>query len=70
MALTYLALNVAIGGIILYALRVFMNSLAWSKKYKLPPRIPGIPVFGNTFQIPPIQQGPWAKDLADKHGEM
>ncbi|KAI1623907.1 cytochrome P450 [Exophiala viscosa] len=45
-------------------------SIIWNRKYKLPPRVPGIPFFGNTFQIPPTQQGPWAKDLAEKYGEM
>ncbi|RMJ23696.1 Cytochrome P450 [Aspergillus sp. HF37] len=46
------------------------NSYQWHTKYKLPPQVPGIPVFGNTFQIPALQQGPWAKDLAEKYGEM
>ncbi|KAG7054384.1 cytochrome P450 [Colletotrichum scovillei] len=40
------------------------------KGFKLPPQVPGIPVFGNTFQIPALQQGPWAKKLAEKYGEM
>lgn len=41
------------------------------KKYKLPPLVPGgVPLFGNAFQIPALQQGPWAKKLAEKHGEM
>lgn len=39
-------------------------------KYRLPPQVPGLPIFGNTFQIPAVQQGPWAKDLAEKYGEM
>jgi len=40
------------------------------QKYKLPPRIPGVPIFGNSFQVPAIQQGPWAQKLAEKYGEM
>ena len=40
------------------------------QKYKLPPLVPGIPIFGNSFQVPPTQQGPWAKQLAEKYGEM
>ncbi|PSK59461.1 3-hydroxyphenylacetate 6-hydroxylase [Elsinoe australis] len=39
-------------------------------KYKLPPRVPGVPIFGNSFQVPPKQQGPWAKKLAEQYGEM
>lgn len=41
-----------------------------NSRYKLPPHVPGVPVFGNTFQVPPVQQGPWAKNLAEKYGEM
>lgn len=56
-------------------LAVILSSVyAWSQfgqaSYKLPPTVPGIPVFGNTFQIPAVQQGPWAKRLAEKYGEM
>lgn len=41
-----------------------------NSKYKLPPQVPGVPVFGNALQVPPSQQGQWAKELADKYGEM
>ncbi|UPK94134.1 hypothetical protein LCI18_005069 [Fusarium solani-melongenae] len=41
-----------------------------NSRYKLPPKVPGVPVFGNSFQVPPIQQGPWAKNLAEKYGEI
>jgi len=42
----------------------------YNKKYKLPVSIPGIPIFGNSFQLPPLQQGPWAKKKAEEYGEM
>ena len=42
----------------------------FNKKYKLPPRIPGIPVFGNTLQLPPLKQGLWGVEMAKKYGEM
>lgn len=47
-----------------------LQNIRRGKKYKLPPRVPGIPFFGNAFQIPALQQGPWAKELAQKYGEM
>lgn len=47
-----------------------LRKIRHGKKYKLPPRVPGVPIFGNTFQIPALQQGPWAKGLAEKYGEM
>lgn len=46
------------------------HTLQQRKKYKLPPLVPGVPIFGNSFQVPAKQQGPWAKVLAEKHGEM
>ena len=48
----------------------FWQSSVRKGKYKLPPLVPGAPLFGNTFQVPLIQQGPWAKKLAEKYGEM
>jgi hypothetical protein len=48
----------------------FIGDYIKSSKYKLPPRVPGPPILGNTFQIPSKQQGPWAKELAEKYGEM
>lgn len=41
-----------------------------ARKYKFPPRIPGIPIFGNTFQLPPLKQGVWGMEMARKYGEM
>lgn len=41
-----------------------------AKKYNFPPLVPGLPFFGNTFQIPTWQQGGWGKSLAAQYGEM
>jgi hypothetical protein len=49
--------------------RIVSNHLA-SKKYKFPPRIPGLPIVGNTFQLPGNQQGQWGVEQARKYGEM
>jgi hypothetical protein len=49
--------------------RVVSNYL-WNKKYKLPPRVPGIPLLGNTFQVPPMRQGLWGQEVSKKYGEM
>lgn len=49
--------------------RVVSNYL-WNKKYKLPPRVPGIPLLGNTFQVPPMGQGLWGQEVSKKYGEM
>jgi len=49
--------------------RAFSSHVA-NRKYKLPPRVPGLPIVGNTFQLPPIQQGLWGKEMSEKYGEM
>jgi hypothetical protein len=38
--------------------------------YKLPPGPRGWPLIGNTFEIPPSNQGPHLEALARKYGEM
>lgn len=63
-----LAASVA-GLAIILGLLVLKSSRS-SNKYKLPPQVPGVPLFGNALQIPALQQGPWAKKLAEKYGEM
>jgi cytochrome P450 len=42
----------------------------FNKHYKLPITIPGLPIIGNTLQIPPLHQGLWGKAMAEKYGEM
>lgn len=59
-----------LGLLILSVIGLYVRSYLTSSKYKLPPVVPGIPIFGNSFQVPATQQGPWAKDLAKKYGEM
>lgn len=49
--------------------RIVSNYL-WNNKYKLPPRIPGLPILGNTFQLPPMRQGLWGQEMTKKYGEM
>ena len=59
-----------LGFLILSVIGLYVRSYLSSSKYKLPPVVPGIPIFGNSFQVPATQQGPWAKELANKYGEM
>jgi len=61
---------ITVFSIALFIVQKLWNDYAWNKKYKLPPIIPGIPIFGNLFQIPATKQGPWATELAAKYGEM
>lgn len=40
------------------------------EKYNYPNPIPGIPFFGNSFQVPSEGQGPWMTEIAKRTGEM
>lgn len=44
--------------------------LCKNTKYKYPNPIPGIPFFGNSFQMPSKSQGPYMTTLARKSGDM
>ncbi|KAH8595657.1 cytochrome P450 [Bisporella sp. PMI_857] len=63
-------LYLSISGLLAISLASCLIFSGGSSKYKLPPRVPGVPIFGNALQVPPTQQGPWAKALAEKYGEM
>lgn len=62
--LTFAALS------IIFVLGWKISEYLKARKYKLPPRVPGIPIFGNTFQLPPLKQGVWGIETAKKYGEM
>jgi hypothetical protein len=63
-------LAVTLLGILLLVTVWQVDRYARSRRYKLPPRIPGVPFFGNTFQLPPLKQGVWAMQMAKQYGEM
>ncbi|KAK5272252.1 hypothetical protein LTR99_010644 [Exophiala xenobiotica] len=54
----------------LLVLQQIISSIIFWRKYKFPNPVPGIPIFGNTFQMPLLQQGVWAKKKAEQYGEM
>ena len=58
-----------LGGLLLILVKLW-ERFQWRQKYKLPPGPTGIPFFGNMFQMPPYHQGPWAKDMTERYGEM
>lgn len=62
----YVALVALLGLVCLQA----VSRYRFNKKYKFPVRIPGLPIVGNTLQIPPLNQGLWGKAMAEKYGEM
>ena len=64
--LTYVSV-LAVIGLLLY---LAISQHLFNRKYKLPVRIPGIPIFGNTFQLPPLKQGVWGVEMAKQYGEM
>lgn len=46
------------------------KSSRFYRKYRFPNPVPGLPILGNTFQMPNDGQGPYMKQLDDKYGEM
>ncbi len=57
---------------LLWLLHLIISSTIRRRQYKLPAQVPGIPIFGNSFQMPltQVEQAPWAQKLAQKYGEM
>ncbi|KAL6401372.1 hypothetical protein AUP68_15241 [Ilyonectria robusta] len=57
-------------GLVAWAVWAASTSFLHQSKYILPNPIPGVPFFGNSFQMPLEGQGPFATKLAEKTGEM
>jgi hypothetical protein len=68
-SIIHLWLTVLLAAALLGAAKLWTNS-QWRTKYRLPSGPKGIPYFGNMFQMPAFHQGPWAKEMAEKYGEM
>jgi hypothetical protein len=56
--------------VILVIVQRAVSNHLYNKKYKFPPKIPGLPIVGNTFQLPGNQQGQWGVQMARKYSEM
>lgn len=52
-----------------FAGKRMISFIRWQRDYRLPPRVPGLPLLGNIFQVP-FPSGMYLKALAEKHGEM
>lgn len=52
--------------------RRILHDYLYEKKYRFPPIVPGLPIVGNSLQLPTRVglQGPYLAKLADKYGEM
>ena len=53
-------------------LRRLLQDYLHEKKYRFPPMVPGLPIVGNSLQLPTRVglQGPYLAKLAEKYGEM
>jgi len=56
--------------VIALVVRLLVQKIAFDRKYRFPAKIPGVPFFGNAFQMPPVAQGPYLKKIAAEKGEM
>ncbi|SCO39815.1 related to cytochrome P450 [Fusarium fujikuroi] len=60
-----------IGLTLLTSIALFIaGRVSRNEKYNYPNPIPGIPFFGNSFQVPSEGQGPWMTEIAKRTGEM
>lgn len=52
--------------------RRLVHEYQYEKKYRFPPIVPGLPIVGNSLQLPTRVglQGPYLAKLAEKYGEM
>lgn len=60
----------ASGLILLYVLFRMIQYVRFRIEYRLPPQVPGVPFFGNLFQMLRSDTPMYMKDLAHKYGEL
>jgi len=56
--------------LITFAAWKYIQYVNFKARYKFPNPVPGLPVLGNSLQMPSTGQGPFLEQLARKHGEM
>lgn len=74
----FAASHFALGQVYLATLIVFFvlcviqikQHVSFGRKYRFPNLVKGLPIIGNTLQMPPNGQGPHLQKLAEKYGEM
>ena len=67
---TVSAYYLALATLLLIAAYRIVAQYRFNARYKFPPSIPGLPLIGNTHQIPPLNQGLWGQRMARQYGEM
>lgn len=57
---------------IFFIVRRLVHDYQYEKKYRFPPIVPGLPIIGNSLQLPTRVglQGPYLAKLAERYGEM
>ncbi|CZR68763.1 related to cytochrome P450 [Phialocephala subalpina] len=60
----------ALGAIAAFILQYAISRYRFNKKYKFPNVVPGLPILGNSLQVPFPAAGMWGVETARKYGEM
>lgn len=60
----------ALGVIAAYILQYAISRYQFNKKYRFPNVVPGLPILGNSLQVPFPAAGMWGVETAKKYGEM
>lgn len=65
-----LSLLIISGLVLLWTVHRTIQYVQFRRRYRFPPQVPGIPIFGNLFQILRSDTWRYLKELSHKHGEM
>jgi len=60
----------ALGIIAAFFLNYAISKHQFNKKYRYPNIVPGLPILGNSLQVPFPAAGMWGVETAKKYGEM
>lgn len=59
-----------LGALAAFILQYAISKYRFNRKYKLPNVVPGLPILGNSLQVPFPAAGMWGVEMAKKYEEM
>lgn len=66
----YSSWSLVTGLLLLYTLYHIIQYVQFRLRYRLPPQVPGVPFFGNLFQMLKADTPIYMKELAQQYGEL
>ncbi len=56
--------------LLVLCIRWVKQSISLRYQYRFPNPVPGLPIIGNSLQMPTTGQGPYLQALGEKYGDM